>query len=179
MKTNTNFLKAAILIATIIISNACKGPAGDPGPAGKDGANGQNGANGAAGSMGAQGVSGANGTPGVTGATGTANVIYGTWQDMSNPDFWYKLGAPETGGSNNGGGSGNVFAKLGFGCDFYAPITQDILDKGQVLVYGKFRPDRNDNRVYFLPFTLNGYFYMGVNILLNKIFRKAQLKIVL
>lgn len=164
MRTTIKSLGTAIIMATLLFTS-CKGPQGDIGPAGAAGPTG------AAGANGTNGVKGDKGDTGATGATGTANVIYGTWQDMNNANFWYRLGSSSTtGGANNGGGSINVFSGHGWGCDINAPITQDILDKGQVFVYGKFAPSVGDNRVYLLPNTFWGKWYTQVNILLNKIY---------
>jgi hypothetical protein len=156
MKTITRIFGMFLMAMAIIFMDACKGEKGDVGPSG---------------TTGVAGPTGANGAVGVAGPTGTANVVYGTWQDMNNTNFWYKLGASNTtGGANNGGGSYNAFSNRGWGCDIPAPITQDVLDKGQVFVYGKFAASIGDNRVYLLPNNFWGNWSHQVNILLNRIY---------
>jgi hypothetical protein len=163
MKTITRIFAMLAVMSAVIFMEACKGEKGDVGPIGTTGANG------------VAGPTGANGAVGAVGATGTANVIYGTWQDMNNSNFWYKLGASNTtGGANNGGGNTNVFSGYGWGCDINAPITQDILDKGQVFVYGKFASSIGDNRVYLLPNTFWGNWYTQVKIYLQTIYDQAK-----
>ncbi len=147
MKTITRIFAMLTVIAAVIFMDACKGEKGDIGPQG---------------TAGVAGVAGPQGNVGVAGPQGTANVIYGTWQDMSTSNLWYKL----TSLSN----AGVAYAGYGWGCDINAPITQDIMDKGQVFVYGKFAPSFADNRVYLLPNTFWGNWYTQVNILPNKVY---------
>ncbi len=158
MKRNTKFLLTGLLISQILFT-ACKGPAGDPGPAGKDGTNGQNGA---AGAQGVAGNAGANGAQGATGATGTANVIYGNWVDMNVASYWYKLN-----GIDKNNPAYTYQANIGWGANFAAPITQEILDKGTILIYGKYEASNADKKVYLLPSTtLNNYkmeSFAGIN----------------
>jgi hypothetical protein len=144
-----------LMAMAIIFMDACKGEKGDVGPSG---------------TAGVAGPTGANGATGVAGPTGTANVVYGTWQDMNNTNFWYKLGTANTGGDNNGGGTYNTFQGRGWGCDINAPITQDILDKGQVFVYAKWQNGYSDKRVFQLPIAFWGNWAQQTNILLNKIY---------
>jgi hypothetical protein len=155
MKTITRIFGMLAVMSAVIFMDACKGEKGDVGPIG---------------TTGVAGPTGANGAVGLAGPTGTANVVYGTWQDMNNSSFWYKLGTANTGGSNNGGGGTNVYSGHGWGCDIPAPITQDILDKGQVFVYGKFASSIGDNRVYLIPNNFWGNWSHQVNILLNKVY---------
>lgn len=140
MKTTIKLLSTGLLISQIFFS-ACKGPAGDPGPAGADGKQGL---------AGIQGVAGATGVPG---ATGTANVIYGNWINMNVAGYWYNLSGVD---GNNPAYSYQT--NHGWGANFAAPITQEILDKGTILVYGKYEPGNVDKKVYLLPSTtLNNY----------------------
>ncbi len=154
MKTITRIFGILAVMSAVIFMDACKGEKGDVGPIGTNGV---------------AGPTGANGAVGVAGPTGTANVIYSGWIDMNVVGYWYKLSS-SNGGNTNGGGSTNVFASHGWGADFAAPITQDILDKGQVFVYGKFASTIGDNRVYLLPNTFWGSWYTQVNFLLNRIY---------
>lgn len=87
---------------------------------GKNGAVGPQGPQGVAGPQGAPGATGPAGPIGTTGATGTANVIYSDW---ITPATYVKT---------------TIFGTIYFNYDMAAPkITQDILDKGTVIVYGK------------------------------------------
>jgi len=75
---------------------------------------------GPAGSTGAQGATGATGIAGPAGAAGTANVIYSDW---ITPATYTKT---------------TVFGTTTFTYNITEPkITQDILDKGTVVVFGK------------------------------------------
>lgn len=113
------FLLTIICLSTVLVK--CK--KGDEGPIGPTGAKGDTGAAGANGTNGATGPAGANGTNGATGATGpagTANVIYSDW---ITPASYTKT---------------TVFGTSNFSYDItVSKITQAILDKGTVLVYGK------------------------------------------
>lgn len=87
---------------------------------GKDGATGPQGNVGATGATGATGPKGATGATGATGPTGTANVIYSDW---ITPTTYTKT---------------TIFGTIHFSANIPASkITQVILDKGTVLVYGK------------------------------------------
>jgi hypothetical protein len=147
MKTITRIFGMLLMAVAIIFMDACKGEKGDVGPSG---------------TAGVAGVAGPQGNVGVAGPQGTANVIYGTWQDMNNVNFWYRLSSLAN--------AGIAYSGRGWGCDIPAPITQDILDKGQVFVYAKFAPSFADTRVYLLPNTFWGNWYTQVNILPNKIY---------
>jgi len=78
------------------------------------------GKNGAPGPQGPTGPNGATGPTGPTGATGTTNVMYSAWV---TPSAYTK---------------DTVFSTFHLYADIAASkITQDILDKGTVIVYGK------------------------------------------
>ena len=110
------FLLAVICLSSLMVK--CK--KGDDGPAGPLGPKGETGAGGANGTNGTNGATGAAGPAGATGATGTANVIYSDW---ITPATYTKT---------------TVFGTVNFTYDIVAAqITQAILDKGTVLVYGK------------------------------------------
>ena len=126
--------KISILLATIIVaffaglqscSKAGEGTVGPAGPAG------------ATGPAGPAGPAGGNGAPG---AAGTANVIYGGWVKMDLPGYWYK-GTAANSTTNSWGGN------------FAAPISQDILDKGAVMVYARYAG--NTSKVFLLPTSVN------------------------
>jgi hypothetical protein len=81
---------------------------------------GKNGDPGPQGPAGPTGATGPAGPTGATGATGTANVIYSAWV---TPATYTK---------------DTVFSTYHFYADIAASkITQDVLDKGTVIVYGK------------------------------------------
>lgn len=81
---------------------------------------------GPAGSSGSQGPVGAQGPQG---ATGTANVIYSAWTKAGT---WTKI---------------NVFGVDRFYTEFQADrLSQEILDRGVVLVYAKLETDNNQVR---------------------------------
>ncbi|NIG55447.1 hypothetical protein [Chitinophaga sp. Cy-1792] len=107
---------------SIFLLFSCK--KGDPGPAGPAGTNGTNGTNGATGPTGA---TGATGPTGATGATGSANVIYSAWVS-TNP--W------NASTTSNGSGKNTFYFDWST-----TQVTQDILDKGVVLVYAKLYSD--------------------------------------
>ena len=101
-------------------ATGAKGDKGDKGDTGAIGATGAKGATGATGATGAQGPKGDTGATGPKGATGTANVQYSDW--YTPPAYTLNT----------------VFSMKHFDADIDAPkITQDIIDKGTVLVYGK------------------------------------------
>ncbi|RYD86833.1 MAG: collagen-like protein [Sphingobacteriales bacterium] len=110
------FLLAVICLSSVLVK--CKkgddGPVGPAGPKGETGEAGKNGTNGT------NGATGATGAAGAAGATGTANVIYSDW---ITPPAYTKT---------------TVFGTSNFMYEIAASkITQAILDKGTVLVYGK------------------------------------------
>ncbi|MGN6639831.1 MAG: hypothetical protein ACTHJ8_13040 [Mucilaginibacter sp.] len=110
MKKTNYLLLALMAISLLLFAQSC----------GKDGATGPQGPVGATGPTGPTGTAGATGQTGATGATGTANVIYSAW--ITPPAY------PEN----------TVFGTVHFDASITAStITQDVLDKGTVLVYGK------------------------------------------
>jgi hypothetical protein len=111
MKTHRYlFLLSIICLSSLLVK--CK--KGDDGPIGPAGTKGDTGADGA------KGANGANGAAGEKGATGTANVIYSDW---ITPATYTKT---------------TVFGTFNFTYDIAASkVTQAILDKGTVIVYGK------------------------------------------
>ncbi len=123
MKTS-RFFSFLALAALVTISSgllqSCESESGEPGPQGEQGPKGDKGDKGDAGATGA------------TGAIGTANVIYGNWIKMDVAGYWYK--------ESNLNRSSNSW-----GGNFAAPITQAILDRGQVAIYGRYPA----NRKYF------------------------------
>ena len=117
---STHFLFVILFVLALSCKPGDVGPKGDAGPAGANGTNGATGATGPSGATGATGVTGPSGATGATGATGTANVIYSAWFTTT---AWTKS---------------TIFSLDNF--DFNkaaAGITNDILDKGVVLVFGK------------------------------------------
>jgi len=137
------FLLNVCLVGGILLLNSCAkdGAIGPIGPTGANGANGANGATGATGLQGNQGLSGYNGTngqngaPGATGATGNANVHHQNF--TVNSWDWISTGTP---------------GQVGYGYTTnlnFSSITQDIIDKGFVLVYFQ-----NNSADIALPYTL-------------------------
>jgi len=104
-----------LLLSTVVMLFAAScGKNGAPGPQGSTGPTGPTGPTGTIGPAGAIGPTGA------TGATGTANVMYSAW---ITPATYAKT---------------TVFGSFHFDANIAATkITQDILDKGAVIVYGK------------------------------------------
>lgn len=98
---------ASLLIVISFITLSCS----EEGPAGPAGPAGPTGATGATGALGATGA---------TGPTGTANVVYGEWYTPAAYDVT------------------TVFGMKKFTNTVAVPeITQELLDNGVVLVYGK------------------------------------------
>ena len=157
--------KYVLLALVIAFTFSCSedGAVGPQGPAGKDG---QNGTNGVDGEDGPNGVDGQDGTNGVDGQDGTNGV---DGQDGTN-------GIDGQDGTNGLDGNANVMASdwfkpssyilsTGFGGinllehDQAAPeITQEIIDTGVVLVYGKLNGYISSvwptDQVSLLPITL-------------------------
>ncbi len=142
--------KYVLLVLVIAFTFSCtkEGPVGPQGPAGKDGQNGTNGLDGQVGTNGTDGQDGTNGTDGqdgangVNGKDGNANVMASNWFIPSS----YTL--------STGFGGIKVLDH-----DQAAPdITQEIIDSGVVLVYGKLRGYSTSiwptNQVSLLPITL-------------------------
>ncbi|ASU33112.1 hypothetical protein [Mucilaginibacter xinganensis] len=112
------YLFTAVMLLASCIKGGNVGPAG---PAGGTGQVGPQGNTGPAGATGAAGSQGSTGSAGATGAQGATNAYYSDWitPATSTSDFdpnylisWYQWDVP-------------------------APaITQDVIDKGLVLVYG-------------------------------------------
>jgi len=107
MKKTNYLLLLAIAFTVMLFASSC----------GKDGAVGPQGQSGAAGPAGATGPTG---TTGATGPTGTANVLYSDWVQpttyVTTTDFGIK----------------HIDATI-----TAAAVTQNILDKGTVIVFGK------------------------------------------
>lgn len=140
-------------LSVIIISlNACKssstpGPTGATGTTGAAGTAGATGAAGAAGAGGPQGVAGATGATGATGTNGTAGAIgaTGTTGATGATGADGVAGATGTTGATGATGASTNIASYIFtnqsvflvgNTRFLVPaITQDIVDKGIVLVY--------------------------------------------
>lgn len=139
---------SALCLATLLLSCEKEGPPGPAGAAGEQGPRGETGAagpkgdkgdNGAPGPKGATGAEGPKGDKGATGAQGpkgdpgTANVIYSQWLgiNFSQAVFWH--------------------AEI-----MTTKITQDIVDKGMVLVY--FRSTVPNAPVYKLNYNLGNTF---------------------
>ncbi len=107
MKKTNLLLLALLAVSLLLFAQSC----------GKDGAVGPQGP---AGTTGPTGATGQAGQTGATGATGTANVIYSDW--VTPPTY----------------AQSTIFGTVHFDASITASaITQDILDKGTVLVYGK------------------------------------------
>ena len=109
---------------------------------GEDGAIGPQGPQGEQGIQGEAGADGEDGEQGEKGDTGTANVIYSEWLDSPIVDADDNIESPTA--------NGNIDV---------AGLSQEIVDQGTVLVFGKV--ENNDN-VYALPFIGNqgvSYYY--------------------
>lgn len=108
---------------------------------------------GPAGPAGETGAQGPAGPQGPTGATGTANVIYSNWQAAGT---WQTV---------------NVFGVNRSYIDINAPrLTQEILDRGVVLVYVKLTTD--NNQVRQLPVTVYAQFteeLIDFSLIVNRI----------
>src|SRR3569833_917411 len=121
MKKQNYLLLLAIAFMLFATSRGKDGAVGPQGPAGPTGPTG---------TVGTAGTNGAAGATGATGATGTANVIYSDW---FTPATYAKT---------------TIFGTVHFDADQAASgITQAIIDKGTVLVYGKL----NDNNPVIWP----------------------------
>lgn len=131
MKRITSILKLTIVLA--VFGMACKGPAGDTGPAGAAGAQG---AQGAAGAAGAAGPAGPAGPAGKDGASASSNIATSAWLAVKKTDW--KVTEDST-------LYFNIFAEKS--------ITQNVLDKGAVMVYFKGATDKD--YILPLPYTAN------------------------
>lgn len=141
MKTRMNlFLFTAALSILTITSCSKDGEDGAVGPQGPQGEQGPAGPQGDAGADGAVGAQGEQGDP------GTANVIYSDWIESPIIDNDNNIEAPTANGSID-----------------VAGLDQEIVDMGNVLVYGKVESNGN---VYALPYTGNQgvsyYYYFNV-----------------
>lgn len=127
MKSKIKFLSYLVL-AVLIVS--CSKDDGEDGAIGPQGAQGEQGP---AGATGADGQEGAQGETGEQGATGTANVIYSDWIDS---EFAANIASSSA--------SFSISAPL---------MTDDIIDEGVVLVFGRSNPSliNGDTNVYPLP----------------------------
>ena len=167
MKNSIKILGIAIIMASNIMINGCKGDTGDVGPAGATGAKGDTGPagttgprgeTGAAGTAGTNGTNGTNGKDGATGATGPAGPRGET-------------GATGAQGPKGDPGTANVFYS-----DWVKPInnkidapkiTREIYDKGLVIVYFK----ESNLRIHTLPFIgPNASFNLTADIFIGYIF---------
>ena len=144
MKVFTKFGLSVFLISAVMSCKGPEGPIGPQGVKGDTGAAGATGATGPAGVNGAVGLTGAAGATGATGATGpqgpkgdkgdtgSINITSSDWfspttadwQKVTNTQYLYALNEPK--------------------------ITQNILNAGLVLVYGRIQPN---STVYLLPIT--------------------------
>jgi hypothetical protein len=116
----TNYLLLVLMAVSFLLFAQSCGKNGAPGPQGPIGPTGATGQNGTAGTNGTPGTAGTAGAVGATGATGTANVIYSDW---ITPASYAQA---------------TTFGTIHFDATITAStITQAILDKGTVLVYGK------------------------------------------
>ncbi len=125
MKTIKLIFKLSVVLSIFIM--ACKGPAGDTGPAGPAGPAGPQGAAGAAG---ANGAAGATGPAGKDGASAASNITTSAWQNVPKASW---LLFPDSSAYYK------IFKETA--------ITQNVLDKGAVMVYFKGANAQN----YILP----------------------------
>lgn len=126
-----------VLISSLFV--ACSKEDGEDGAVGPQGPQGEQGIQGEAGE---DGEDGEDGEQGEKGDTGTANVIYSEWLDSPIVDADDNIESPTA--------NGDIDA---------ASLSQEIVDQGTVLVFGKV--EANDN-VYTLPFIGNqgvSYYY--------------------
>ncbi|MBQ4913856.1 collagen-like protein [Maribacter sp. MMG018] len=133
----TKQLLSLLFISSMLI--ACSKEDGEDGAIGPQGPQGEQGIQGEAG---ADGEDGADGEQGEKGDTGTANVIYSEWLDSPIVDA-----------------DDNIESSTANGDIDVAGLSQEIVDQGTVLVFGKV--GNNDN-VYALPFIGNqgvSYYY--------------------
>lgn len=135
MKTTmkiTNRFFGLFFIACLLLACSKDGEDGAPGPQGAQGEQGPAGAQGEQGEEGEEGGQGEQGEEGEQGETGTANVIYSPWiasgfdTPIASPNGSFSIDAPE--------------------------ITQEVIDSGVILVYGK---DDSPGTIYALPLTLH------------------------
>jgi hypothetical protein len=176
MKNSIKILGIAIIMASNIMINACKGDIGDVGPAVATGAKGETGPAGTTGPRGETGTAGTNGTNGKDGATGATGAMGATGSRG-------ETGATGAQGPKGDAGTADVFysnwisvqfiGSTEFAATINAPkITQEILDKGTVLTYAKSNLNGN---VIPLPFAaLNGTIRTTVVYNLGKVLLGAN-----
>ncbi|MFD2604519.1 collagen-like protein [Euzebyella marina] len=147
MKTRLKSNLLIVLLAVISVVACSKdGEDGAVGPQGPQGEQGPTGPQGDAGADGAQGEQGVEGEQGEQGDPGTANVIYSDWIESPIVDNDNNIEAPTANGSLN-----------------VAGLSQDIVEMGNVLVFGKIESNGN---VYALPYMGNQgvsyYYYFNI-----------------
>lgn len=155
MKNSIKILGIAIIMASNIMINACKGDTGDVGPAGATGAKGDTGPAGTTGPRGETGAAGTNGTNGTNGTHGKDGATGETGPAGSRGE----TGAIGAQGPKGDPGTANVYYSdwitlnvTGFSGNYEATvitpkITQEILDKGVVLMFVK-----NSGNIYPVPY---------------------------
>lgn len=129
MKIINRFFGLLVMVSLIVACSAEDGEDGAMGPQGPAGEQGEQGPEGEQGPAGEQGEQGLAGEEGEQGEVGTANVIYSDWIPSEIPA---NIASTET--------SFDVDAPL---------LTDDILNSGVILVYGRSAA----SRVYGLPVT--------------------------
>ena len=130
----THFFKVLFYLAIASLTLvACSPEDGEDGAIGPQGPQGEQGPQGPQGEPGQDGAEGAQGEQGEQGEPGTANVIYSDWIDSEFDDDIFTTSA-----------SFSIDAPL---------MTEDIIDEGVILVYGRSfpAPVTNDTDVYALP----------------------------
>lgn len=129
MKT-IKVIGSMLALSVVIALGACSAEDGQDGAIGPQGPQGE---------QGPQGPQGDQGDQGEQGETGTANVIYSDWIDSELDN--------------------NIIA-TGAGFDIDAPdLTQEIIDEGVVLVFGRNIPGIGSPDVFQLPFITGSNFY--------------------
>jgi hypothetical protein len=146
-------------------STGATGASGPQGPQGATGANGATGATGPAGATGATGATGAAGPSGATGATGATGPAGATGatgpQGPAGPTG--ATGPQGADGATGADGNANVSSVLltnrsviltGFTQFNVAAITQDVVDKGLVLMF--FRITGSNSGFFAMPYAEAG-----------------------
>jgi hypothetical protein len=132
------------LVGMCLVAGLLLGVSACEGPQGPVGPAGQNGTQGPAGPQ------------GPVGPTGSANVIYSSWTKSTNWGGWQPA---------------NVFGVNRSFFDINAPaLSQEVLDRGVVLVYTKLTTDNNQMRQ--LPVTVYAQFteeLLDFSVVLNRI----------
>ena len=124
-----------IVVGSLLVFQACKGPDGAQGPIGPQGTTGVAGPTGPTGPQGVSGVTGPQGASGVVGPVGpagpqgpigNANVVYTAWKVVDNSGNYYRT--PD-----------NLRVDLGNdGKTASALLTKDVIDKSLIYIYFKF-----------------------------------------